>query len=307
MLDPQAKALLDAMPAMPDFDEIDLAALRMGMQAQSSLSPGEPEPVARVENRTLPGPGGEIPVRIYAPEGSGPFPVLVYFHGGGFVLCDLETHDGTCRSLANGAGCLVVSVDYRLAPEHPFPAGPEDCHAVARWVAERGAEIGADPTRIALGGDSAGGNLAAVVALMARERGGPALRFQLLIYPVTDCSFDTDSYRDNAEGYFLTPAMMKWFWRQYLSEPSQADQPFASPLRAADLSGLPPAHVVTAGYDPLRDEGEAFAERLRAAGVPVSARRFDGMFHGFFGMTAFLDVAKEAMGESCEALRKALA
>jgi acetyl esterase len=307
MLDPQAKALLDAMPAMPDFDEIDLAALRMGMQAQSSLSPGEPEPVARVENRTLPGPGGEIPVRIYAPEGSGPFPVLVYFHGGGFVLCDLETHDGTCRSLANGAGCLVVSVDYRLAPEHPFPAGPEDCHAVARWVAERGAEIGADPTRIALGGDSAGGNLAAVVALMARERGGPALRFQLLIYPVTDCSFDTDSYRDNAEGYFLTTAMMKWFWRQYLSEPSQADQPFASPLRAADLSGLPPAHVVTAGYDPLRDEGEAFAERLRAAGVPVSARRFDGMFHGFFGMTAFLDVAKEAMGESCEALRKALA
>jgi acetyl esterase len=307
MLDPQAKALLDAMPAMPDFEDVDLAALRAGMQAQSALSPGEPEAVARVRDRALSGPDGEIPVRIYTPEGSGPFPVLVYFHGGGFVLCDLDTHDGTCRSLANGAGCVVVSVDYRLAPEHRFPAAPEDCYAALCWVAEHADEIDADPSRIAVGGDSAGGNLTAVAALMARDRGGPPLRFQLLVYPVTNCDFATDSYRENAEGYFLTTAMMKWFWRQYLPDPSRAELPLASPLRAPDLRGLPPAHVVTAGYDPLRDEGEAYAARLREAGVAVSARRHDGMFHGFFAMTTLLDAAREAMDEACEALRKALA
>jgi acetyl esterase len=263
MLDPQAKALLDAMPAMPDFDDVDLAALRAGMQAQSTLSPGEPEPVARVRNQVLPRPDREIPVRIYTPEGAGPFPALVYFHGGGFVLCDLDTHDGTCRSLANGAGCVVVSVDYRLAPEHPFPAGPEDCYAAVRWVAEHAAALDVDPSRIAVGGDSAGGN--------------------------------------------LTAAVMKWFWRQYLADPSHAERPFASPLRAPDLRGLPPAHVVTAGHDPLRDEGEAYAARLREAGVAVTARRHDGMFHGFFAMTAFLDAARQAMDEACEELRNALA
>jgi acetyl esterase len=308
MLDPQARALLDAMPPMPEFDDaIDVVGLRAGMKAQSTLSPGEPEPVASVRDRGLPGPHGEIPVRIYTPEGSTPFPVLVFFHGGGFVLCDLDTHDGTCRSLAKGAGCVVVSVDYRLAPEHPFPAGPEDCYAALRWVAEHAGELGGDPSRIAVGGDSAGGNLTAAATLMARERGGPDLRFQLLVYPVTNCDFDTDSYRENAEGYFLTTSMMKWFWRQYLPDPSQAELPLASPLRAPDLSGLPPAHVVTAGYDPLRDEGEAYAARLREAGVAVTARRHDGMFHGFFAMTGLLDAAREAMDEACEALRKALA
>jgi acetyl esterase len=307
MLDPQAKRLIDAMPAMPDLSSIDLAMLREGMKAQSTLSPGEPEPVARVEERTLPGPAGDVPVRIYTPEGEGPFPVLVYFHGGGFVLCDLDTHDGTCRSLARGAGCVVVSVDYRLAPEHPFPAGPEDCYAATRWVAERASELGVDASRLAVGGDSAGGNLAAVVSLLAAERGGPSLRFALLVYPVTNCDFSTESYRENAEGYFLTTDMMKWFWEQYLSDPRDGEKPHASPLRAPDLSAHPPAHVVTAGYDPLRDEGEAFATRLREAGVDVTARRYDGMFHGFFAMTAALDVAQEAMGEACEALRKALA
>jgi len=307
MLDPQAKALLDAMPAMPDFDSVDLASLREGMQAQSALSPGEPEPVSRVEDRTLPGPGGEILVRVYTPAGEGPFPVLVYYHGGGFVLCNLDTHDGTCRSLANGAGCVVVSVDYRLAPEHPFPAGLEDCYAAVRGVSALAGELGVDASRLAVGGDSAGGNLAAAVSLLAHERGGPELRFALLIYPVTNCDFTTASYRDNAEGYFLTTDMMKWFWRQYLPDPSDGEKPHASPLRAADLGGHPPAHVVTAGYDPLRDEGEAFAARLRDAGVPVSARRYEGVFHGFFGMTAFLDAAQEAMGEACDALRRALA
>jgi acetyl esterase len=307
MLDPQAKALLDAMPPMPDFGAIDLAVLREGMRAQSTLSPGEPEPVEKVEDRTLPGPEGEVPVRIYTPAGDGLFPALVYFHGGGFVLCDLDTHDGTCRSLANGAGCVVVSVDYRLAPEHPFPAGLEDCYAATRWVSDRGSELGVDGSRLAVGGDSAGGNLAAAVSLLAGERDGPELRFALLVYPVTNCDFSTPSYRDNAEGYFLTADMMKWFWRQYLPDPSDGEKPHASPLRAGDLRSHPPAHVVTAGYDPLRDEGEAFALRLREAGVPVTSRRYEGMFHGFFGMTALLDVAQEAVGEACDALRRALA
>lgn len=307
MLDPQAKALLDAMPPFPDFDTIPLEVLRQGMAAQNALAPdAQPVPVAEVENRAIPGPAGEIPVRIYTPEGEGPFPVLVYFHGGGFVLCDLDTHDGTCRSLARGAEVVVVSVDYRLAPEHRFPAGPEDCYAATRWVAEHAAEIGGDASRIAIGGDSAGGNLTAVVALMARDRGAPKLGFQLLIYPVTNFDFETASYRDNAEGYFLSTDMMRWFWRQYLEDPAHGAQPYASPLRAEDLTRLPPGLCITAGYDPLRDEGEAYAEKLRAAGNDVALSRYPGMIHGFFGMEAALDEAKRAVAEASDALRKAL-
>jgi acetyl esterase len=307
MLDPQAKAVLDAMPPMPDFASIDLALLRAGMESPALLSPGDPEPVERVAERSVPGPGGAIRVRVYTPKGRGPHPVLVYFHGGGFVLCSLDTHDGTCRSLANASGALVVSVDYRLAPEHRFPAAPEDCYAATRWVAEHAAQIGGDPSRVAVAGDSAGGNLAAVVALMARDRGGPALRFQLLIYPVTDCDFGTASYRENAEGYFLTTGMMRWFWSQYLAEPAAGAEAYASPLRAGNLRGLPPALCITAQYDPLRDEGEAYARRLREAGVAAALSRYDGMFHGFFGMSAQLDAAKRAVAEAGDALRKALA
>jgi acetyl esterase len=305
-LDPQAKAVLDAMPPMPDFDAIPLELLRAGM-AQGALAPGEPERVASVENRTLPGPAGEIPVRIYKPEARGPLPALVFFHGGGFVLCNLDTHDNVCRSLANQAGCAVVSVDYRLAPEHRYPAAAEDCYAVTRWVAQHGAEIGVDTSRIAVGGDSAGGNLSAVVSQMARDRRGPALRFQLLIYPVTDARFDTPSYRENAEGYFLTTNMMRWFWRQYLKDPAEGGDAYASPLRAKDLSGLPPGLCITAEFDPLRDEGEAYAAKLREAGVACPAHRYDGMFHGFFGMGAILDKAKQAVSESAQALKRALA
>jgi acetyl esterase len=306
MLDPQAKAYLDAMPPMPDLASIDLALLRAGMDAQA-LAPGEPEPVARVEERSLPGPAGAIRVRIYTPKGSGPFPVLVYFHGGGFVLCSLDSHDGICRSLANAGEAVVVSVDYRLAPEHGFPAAPDDCYAATRWVAQHAALLGGDPSRIAVGGDSAGGNLSAVVSLMARDRGDPALRFQLLIYPVTDCDFGTASYRENAEGYFLTTDMMKWFWRQYLADPAEAAEAYASPLRARNLRDLPPALCITAQYDPLRDEGEAYARRLQEAGVAAVLSRYDGMFHGFFGMSAQLDAAKRAVAEAGDALRKALA
>jgi acetyl esterase len=272
---------------------------------QGSAAPAEVEEVARMEERALPGPEGDVLVRIYWPQGEGPHPCLVYFHGGGFVIGSLDTHDGTCRTLCNGGGCVVVSVDYRMAPENPFPAAPEDCYAITRWVAENAASLDADATRLAVGGDSAGGNLAAVVALMARERQGPVLCFQLLIYPVTDCAFDTPSYSENAEGYFLTQGHMKWFWQQYLKDPSDGAHPHASPLRADDLGSLPPALCITAEFDPLRDEGEAYAARLREAGVAVTTSRYDGMFHGFFGMGLVLDRARDAVEEACAALRSA--
>lgn len=304
-LDPQAQALLQVMPAPPDFDALDVATLRAGMDA-AVLGGEDVEAVADVRNVRIPGPAGEIPLRVYTPAGDGPFPGLVYFHGGGFVLCGLDTHDGTCRSLANASGCVVVSVDYRLAPEHPFPAAPEDCHAATRWVADHAADFGIDATRLAVGGDSAGGNMAAVVSMMARDGGGPALRFQLLVYPVTNCDFETASYRENADGYMLTRDMMRWFWQQYLPDPARAAEAYASPLRAPELAGLPPGLCITAGYDPLRDEGEAYAERLREAGVDCRSSHYPGMIHGFFSMPTF-DRGREAVEEAGTALRAALA
>jgi acetyl esterase len=306
-LDPQAKAILDAMNAAPPLDTKTLEPAVMRVFFESMKLPSEPVVVAAVEDRRLPGPACEIPVRIYTPEGRAPFPVLAYFHGGGFVIGSLDSHDGVCRELCQESGCLVVSVDYRLAPEHPFPAAPEDCYAATCWLAEHGAQIGADPTRIAVGGDSAGGNLAAVVALMARERGGPSLRHQLLVYPVTDHSFETPSYRDNAEGYMLTQDMMRWFWGHYLTDAAQGRDPLASPLRAKSLAGLPPATVITAEFDPLRDEGEAFAERLMAAGVRTQLTRYDGVFHGFFSMANVIDRGRRAVEQAARALRQAFA
>jgi acetyl esterase len=242
---------------------------------------GPPVEVAKIEDRKIPGPGGEIPIRVYTPEGKAPMPVIVFFHGGGWVIGTLETHDPICRHLAKQAGAVVVSVDYRLAPEHKFPAGPEDCYAATAWVAEHAAEIGVDAKRLVVGGDSAGGNLAAVVSLMARDRGKPRIAHQLLIYPVTDHSYETVSYRENAKGLLLEKDSMVWFWNHYLSSSADGQNPYASPLRAKDLKGLPPATVVTAEFDPLRDEGEAYAKRLREAGVPVKAKRYDGVIHGF--------------------------
>ena len=305
-LDPQAKAFLDPLNAvdLPALSTLSPNALRGMFQ---TMAPGaEPEAVARVADRSFPGPAGEVPIRIYTPEGAGPHPVLVYFHGGGFVVCDLESHDGLCRKLANAGSTLVISVDYRLAPEAKFPAGPEDCYAATRWVSQNAHELGGDPGRIAVGGDSAGGNLATVVCLMARERGGPEIRHQLLLYPVTNRDFDTVSYIENQEGYLLTREMMIWFWDHYLERAEDGSNPLASPLVAEDLSGLPSTTLVTAEFDPLRDEGEAYARRLEEAGVPVFHHRYDGMFHGFLAMSGIVDRADSAISELGSRLRNAM-
>jgi len=214
--------------------------------------------------------------------------------------------DQPCRMLTNATGCVTVSVDYRLAPEHKFPAAPEDCYAVTKWIAGNAAALNVDPQRIAVGGTSAGGNLAAAVALLARDRRGPRLLLQLLIYPVTNYDFTTGSYHENATGYVLTTEDMRWFWRHYLTREEQAGEPAASPLRAKSLADLPPALVITAGCDPLRDEGEAYAARLRDAGVPVTLTQYPGMFHGFIRMTRILDQARAGLDEMAGALRKAL-
>ena len=255
----------------------------------------------------VPVAGGEITVRAYSPGGPGPHPVLVYYHGGGWVIGDLYTHDGLCRSLTNAARCAVVSVDYRLAPESKYPVAAEDSYAALTWVVANAARLGIDPRRVAVGGDSAGGNLATVVALMARDRRGPALVHQVLIYPVTDHDLDTPSYIENATGYVLTREGMRWFWNHYLAREAQGREPHASPLRAPSLAGLPPALVITAECDPLRDEGEAYAARLRDAGVPVTLTRYTGMFHGFVRMTRILDKARTALDEIAGSLQKAFA
>jgi acetyl esterase len=233
--------------------------------------------------------------------------VLVWYHGGGWVLGTLDASDHTCRELANAASCIVVSVDYRLAPEHKFPASPDDCEAAYEWVLANAESLGGDPRRVAVGGDSAGGNLAAVVCIRARERNRPQPVFQLLVYPVTDFDFDRPSYAANAEGYMLTRDAMRWFWNLYVNDPQEMAHPHASPLRATDLHGLAPALVITAEFDPLRDEGEAYAERLKEAGVPVRVARYDGMIHGFFGMFPVIDKGKQAVRESADALMAAFA
>ena len=304
-LDPQAQAQLDALAALniPDFATMTPQQARATFEG---MRPDiEPTPVARVENRSVSLADGEVAVRIYSPENANGG-ALVFFHGGGWVFGDLESHDETCRVLAAGAGVTVIATDYRLAPETRFPGAAEDCYGVTCWVADNAAELGVDPGRIAIGGDSAGGNLSAVVAQMARDRRGPEICFQLLIYPVTDADFDTGSYLDNAEGYFLTRAGMMWFWDHYVPDPQDRANPYCAPIRAADLSGLPPAFVLSAEFDPLRDEGEAYGRALAAAGVSVSAQRYDGMLHGFFA-TPGMTVAETAQRDAVAALGEATA
>ncbi len=261
--------------------------------------------VGAVEDLSVDGGDGPRPARLYRPEAGGDhaLPVLVFLHGGGFVIGDLDTHDSQARRLCRDLHALVVSVDYRLAPEHPFPAAVEDCLAATRWLADNAEELGGDGQRLAVGGDSAGGNLAAVVAQRCRDEGGPTLAAQLLIYPVTDLSQDDGRYPsrvENAEGYLLTQDDMDWFTASYVAEGQEAD-PMASPL-LGELRGLPPAVVVTAEFDPLRDEGDAYARALREAGVEVTHERFDGLIHGFFGMGPLSAACEQAVTRTCQAL-----
>ncbi len=304
-LDPQVVPILEE--AERGLPLPDLSPQEARDQMRANAAPVDPEcSAAEVRDIEIPGGRGPIPTRLYYPGRDGPLPLVAFFHGGGWVIGDLETHDAICHALACRSGCIVASVDYRLAPEHPYPAAAEDSYDATRWLAENAASLGANAHRLAVCGDSAGGNLAAVVPLMARERGGPAIAFQVLIYPVTDCDFERASYRDNAEGYMLTRDAMIWFWDHYLSDADARRAPHASPLHAAELGKLPDALVITAEYDPLRDECEAYARKLEEAGVPVTLTRYDGMIHGFFRMTAKLDQAKRALEEVAGALGKVL-
>jgi len=303
-LDPQAKAMLDALAQMPavDFSSIGAAQYRAMIDGPSMFAPGDA--VAQIDNRAIPGPGGPLQIRLYRGGAGRALPITVYFHGGGFVIGTLDTHDNICRCLAARAGCLVVAVNYRLAPEAQFPAAVKDACAALAWVHRNARDIGGDATRIAVAGDSAGGNLAAVAAQHWRDH-GPALCHQLLLYPLTDWRADTESYRNYAKGYFLSWDMMNWFTRQYLPEARAADDLRASPLRARDLSGLPPATVITAEYDPLRDEGEAYALAMRDAGVMVELHRWPGQIHGFASMLGAIDAADQALSAAALGLRRA--
>jgi acetyl esterase len=292
-----------------DISEKSVPEARQLMRDMAVLCAPGPD-VSSVETIAVEGPDGPVPVRLYRPfaagRAAGPPPLLIWLHGGGWVIGDLVTADPIARELCAGAGVVVASVDYPLAPEHPFPAGPEACFAVTRWLTRRGDSLGFDASRLAVGGDSAGGNLAAVTALLARDRGGPPLALQLLMYPATDLVLSFPSMRDNAEGFGLTARAMEWFVDHYLSAGGDPKDPMVSPVYAADLSGLPPALVLTAELDPLRDEGEAYATRLQEAGVPVTLSRYDGQIHGFVQMTAVLDGGRRAVGEATATLAEAL-
>jgi len=306
-VDPQIQALLDKGAGVPATHTLPVDVARAQYEARIAIM-AKPADIADVSERSIDGPGGDLRLRIYTPHGTGPFPLLVFFHGSGFVLCSLDTHDGMCRNLCAGAGCVVVSVDYRLAPEAKFPAATEDCVFATRWAAAHAAELNADPARIAVGGDSAGGNLAAVTALRIRDEGGPALRGQLLLYPVTDYHTPgTPSYVENGDGYGLTRATMEWFWDHYLADPEHALHPHASPAQALNLGRLPPAFVMTAEYDPLRDEAEIYGEKLHAAGVPAEIVREPGMNHGFLFWVGLVDAAGPAMAKACGWLRRVFA
>jgi acetyl esterase/lipase len=298
--DPQVLAMREqrAAAGTAPLYTLTVEQARAADLADIQASAGTPEPVAEVVDQTIPGPGGELPIRVYRPEAAGEHaPVLVYFFGGGWVLGTLDTCDAVCRALANRTGCRTVSVGYRLAPEHPFPAAVHDCQAAVTWIAEHAAELGGDPKRLALAGDSAGGNLAAVTALLSRDRGGPAVACQVLVYPNTDQRADDASIRENTDPYFFNATSVDWYWRHYLASAEDGLDPLASPLRAADLSDLPPALVITAEHDPLRDQGEAYAHRMREAGVAVELTRYPGMVHGFFGMAGTLDAGRKALDQ----------
>lgn len=295
MLDPVMAAVLEQLKNTRPMDQMSLEEIRAFV---APMPIENRRPVGRVEDRLIP---GEIPVRIYRPTALRSDSLLVYFHGGGFVIGSIETHDNVAREMCETLGCTTISVDYRLAPEHPFPAAPDDTLASVRWAAEHAAELGVSPDRIILSGDSAGANLAAVTCLRLRDEGGPSVAGQILVYPVTDYHTPpTPSYIANAEGYSLTRGAMIRFWRDYITDASEQRHPHAAPLNAGDFSGLPPALILTAEYDPLRDEGEAYAAKLKDAGVPVQSIRYDGLIHGFLRMTTISKRAAAALDDMRE-------
>ncbi len=310
-LDPQAKMLIDLVKAanLPEFWQLTPDQAREAYKTRSARV-AEKEDIHRVHDRRIPGPGSDLAIRVYEPREARPgerFPVLLWFHGGGFVIGDLDTHDHACRALSRQAECLVVAVDYRLAPEFKFPAAVDDCHAALRWLALHAAELGGDPQRIAVGGDSAGGNLAAVCAILARNDGHPKLAFQLLVYPCTAPEPETPSHRKFAEGYLLTRNSITWFYRHYVRSQKEFQDFRFAPLIAEDLSGLPPALVIVAGYDPLRDEGIEYARRLIDGGNRVTLVNYEGMVHGFLLTGGVVDASRRALAQSAQALREAFA
>ena len=309
-LDPQAKAILDQVAAspLPKMHQGTPETARQMYEMSAKLLDVQNVPIGKVEDQTMPGPAGDIRIRVYTPVAApaGPLPGLVFFHGGGFVIGSLDTHDAVCRQLANGALARVVAVDYRLAPEHPFPAAVEDALAAARWVARNATALGIDPMRIAVGGDSAGGNLSAVISQMLKGEPEVNIAFQLLIYPAVDMANAYQSRTDFASGYLLDVDTTTWFMQQYLPNGAEPADLRLSPALAPSLAGLPPAHVVTAGFDPLRDEGRRYAELLSAAGVKASHTCYEGAIHGFVNMGGVIEVGRTALAESAAILKAAL-
>lgn len=302
-VDPEIAALLPVLnTGFPAVETMSGAEARAAVRSRYR-PPEQPQPIGSVQDVVIP---GDVPVRIYRPAThlTGPAPIVVFAHGGGFVFCDLDTHDDLCRSLCNGVGAMVVSVDYRLAPESRWPAAADDVYAALCWVANRADELGGDASKIVVAGDSAGGNLAAVTAILARDRGGPQIAGQALLYPVIAADFDTDSYRRFETGFYNTRAAMAWYWEQYVPDAGDRSHPHASPLHA-DVSGLPPAVVVTAGFDPLHSEGESYAETLAAQGVQVVHRDYPGAIHGFMTMPT-LTLADTARRQVCADIRAML-
>ncbi|TDO12026.1 acetyl esterase [Mycobacterium sp. BK086] len=303
-LDPQIAGLIETLDSgFPPVHTMTGPEARAVIRSRFVANPN-PEPVSHVADHRVDVGGDTVGVRVYRPSASAPLPILVYAHGGGFVFCDLDSHDGLCRSLANLVPAIVVSVDYRLAPEHRWPTAAEDVLAVSRWAAAHAPELGGDAGRIAVGGDSAGGNLAAVTTLMARDRGGPTIAAQLLMYPVIDADFDTESYQRFGRGFYNPRLALQWYWDQYVPDVGDRRDPYAAPLHG-NLSGLPPAVVVIAGHDPLRDEGIAYADALTAAGVSTTRCVFDGGIHGFMTMP-MLDIAHTARRDASRSLAELL-